>query len=313
MGICGIFIAASLSAQDAVSKFLFGPRRYAAREVLEAFATSYPGRFAAPELRPVDGGVLGEIDWYLALDGVRFRWAGGRLLPEGGPYRLADFTAQPFYYYPEDLPAERSLSADERARLEAMVVEREQKPPERLPAFLDRLWGASDEKEAWALMKSMRFFGKEIFAHRNLLEEFAAVEAEILEYASRDPEIASWIEGVGSASVYLWRDIAGTRSRSYHSYGAAIDLVPAGASAKAWYWRSLPDNGPRWYEMPYEGRFAVPREVVAAFERRGFIWGGKWALWDQVHFEYRPELLALNGKPPIVQPSLPAPPSPADP
>ncbi len=38
-------------------------------------------------------------------------------------------------------------------------------------------------------------------------------------------------------------------------------------------------------------RNAIPLEIVAAFERRGFIWGGRWAHYDTMHFEYRPELL----------------------
>ena len=34
-----------------------------------------------------------------------------------------------------------------------------------------------------------------------------------------------------------------------------------------------------------------PREIVTAFEKQGFIWGGKWAHFDILHFEYRPELI----------------------
>jgi hypothetical protein len=36
-------------------------------------------------------------------------------------------------------------------------------------------------------------------------------------------------------------------------------------------------------------------EVIKIFEEYGFIWGGNWALIDTMHFEYRPELLLLNG------------------
>ncbi|MCK5249849.1 MAG: M15 family metallopeptidase, partial [Spirochaetaceae bacterium] len=37
-----------------------------------------------------------------------------------------------------------------------------------------------------------------------------------------------------------------------------------------------------------------PEAVVEAFEKNGFIWGGKWFLFDQIHFEYRPELIILG-------------------
>ena len=38
-----------------------------------------------------------------------------------------------------------------------------------------------------------------------------------------------------------------------------------------------------------------PETFIEAFERRGFVWGGKWFFYDTMHFEYRPEILALNG------------------
>jgi hypothetical protein len=43
--------------------------------------------------------------------------------------------------------------------------------------------------------------------------------------------------------------------------------------------------------IPYENR--IPMEIVAIFEKHGFIWGGKWYHYDTMHFEYRPEILAL--------------------
>jgi hypothetical protein len=34
--------------------------------------------------------------------------------------------------------------------------------------------------------------------------------------------------------------------------------------------------------------------VIRAFENEGFTWGGKWALYDNMHFEFRPELHEIN-------------------
>jgi hypothetical protein len=34
-----------------------------------------------------------------------------------------------------------------------------------------------------------------------------------------------------------------------------------------------------------------PKRVIDIFEKEGFIWGGKWTVWDNMHFEYRPELI----------------------
>ena len=34
--------------------------------------------------------------------------------------------------------------------------------------------------------------------------------------------------------------------------------------------------------------------MIQIFEAEGFIWGGKWDFYDNMHFEYRPELREIN-------------------
>ena len=80
------------------------------------------------------------------------------------------------------------------------------------------------------------------------------------------------------AGTYNCRAVADTGQPSMHSWGAAIDINTA--HADYWQWHS---------SGAYINR--IPTEIVAIFERRGFIWGGKWAHYDTMHFEYRPELL----------------------
>ncbi len=89
-----------------------------------------------------------------------------------------------------------------------------------------------------------------------------------------------------SQGTYNCRTIAGTKRRSAHGYGIAIDL----AEAHSDYWRwSEPDaHGP----IPYKNE--TPLEIVWIFERHGFIWGGKWYHYDTMHFEYRPEMIAAG-------------------
>ena len=69
-----------------------------------------------------------------------------------------------------------------------------------------------------------------------------------------------------------------TGNRSAHAWGVAIDINTK--FADYWLWAK---NGAY--------RNQVPFEIVEVFERHGFIWGGKWAHFDTMHFEYRPELL----------------------
>ncbi len=87
-----------------------------------------------------------------------------------------------------------------------------------------------------------------------------------------------------SAGTYNCRAIAGSALASMHAYGAAIDLNVKYSAY--WLWADKPGR-----LAPYTDQ--IPQAVIAAFERHGFIWGGRWADFDTMHFEYRPELIAV--------------------
>jgi hypothetical protein len=87
---------------------------------------------------------------------------------------------------------------------------------------------------------------------------------------------------VPPAGTFNWRPIAGTTGLSAHAFGIAVDINTDHSD----YWRW--EHGGPW-------RNAIPFEIVDIFERRGFIWGGKWFHFDTMHFEYRPELLPPAG------------------
>jgi len=84
------------------------------------------------------------------------------------------------------------------------------------------------------------------------------------------------------AGNYKCRAIADTGEPSPHGYGIAIDLNLA--FSDYWFWERHRDA------IGYRNR--MPQEIVAIFEKHGFIWDGKWRHFDTMHFEYRPELLA---------------------
>ena len=89
-----------------------------------------------------------------------------------------------------------------------------------------------------------------------------------------------------TAGTYVCRAVKDTGRLSMHAYGAAIDLNLK--VSNYWLWETKGAAN-----IPY--RNAMPREIVDAFERHGFIWGGHWYHYDTMHFEYRPELLAAAG------------------
>lgn len=86
-----------------------------------------------------------------------------------------------------------------------------------------------------------------------------------------------------NSGTYNCRVIAGTTRVSAHGHGYAIDVN----SDESDYWQWTKPDAAGAY--PYKNR--VPYEIVAIFEKHGFVWGGKWYHYDTMHFEYRPELL----------------------
>jgi hypothetical protein len=84
------------------------------------------------------------------------------------------------------------------------------------------------------------------------------------------------------AGTYNCRTVADTGEPSMHSWGAAIDINAARADYWLWHGSGVIEAG-----LVYR----TPPEIVAVFERHGFIWGGKWSHYDTMHFEYRPELI----------------------
>ena len=115
----------------------------------------------------------------------------------------------------------------------------------------------------------------------------ADVDAEALRRVSarvdlamkKDPSLSRMFTKLGG--TFNWRTIAGSDSRSLHSWGVAIDLN----TELAHYWRNEPQNRPLIWKNSY------PQAIVDAFEAEGFVWGGRWYHFDTMHFEYRPELL----------------------
>lgn len=81
--------------------------------------------------------------------------------------------------------------------------------------------------------------------------------------------------------TFNYRYIQGTGRLSPHSFGIAIDLNKS--NSDYWKWAKKEDASKRIA--------SYPKELVKAFEDNGFVWGGKWAKFDILHFEYRPEII----------------------
>jgi peptidoglycan LD-endopeptidase CwlK len=104
------------------------------------------------------------------------------------------------------------------------------------------------------------------------------------------PEFHKYLANPGG--TFNWRKIAGTNRQSTHSFGTTIDINVDFSNYWRWAVKDATEDSP--VQIIYKNR--IPLELVAIFEKHGFIWGGKWYHYDTMHFEYRPELLPPSAK-----------------
>lgn len=86
--------------------------------------------------------------------------------------------------------------------------------------------------------------------------------------------------------TFDWTNAPDSDRLSVHAFAFSIDLNPA--FRDHWQEHLGVEIGD---VVGYRNR--VPAEVIAVFERHGFIWGGKWHHFDTTHFEYRPAMIAI--------------------
>ncbi len=151
----------------------------------------------------------------------------------------------------------------------------------RVTAFFQEVYG-HDAGEVSAACRPVRFLDRTVLfnAKNGAADALERVSARLAGLVARDPKLKAVLYPV--VGTFCWRTIAGTKRLSMHSLAIAVDVNPG----RNPYWR----HHRRPSDMLARRR-DFPKEVVEAFEAEGFIWGGKWAEYDVMHFEYRPELL----------------------
>jgi hypothetical protein len=263
-----------------------------AERMMKAFAAGYPEDIERAEYRT---GPDGNGDWAVFMKGVWFYCAGGKLLPERLVLQKDSYARQSFYMYFPDLPEWKAPEGEMAERLSKTLENRRANPIKRAPDFFDTLWDAHSRGGSYENLARMPFLGRNIMIHKRLVRRLERIEERIRAEAARDPAVQRWITSIGSIGVWNWRNVAATASRSFHSYGTALDIQPADRRGLATYWQWTADRTPEWYMVPYSGRWHPPDPAVKAFEAYGFCWGGKWPLFDTMHFEYRPEIMLMHG------------------
>ncbi|MDR0324148.1 MAG: M15 family metallopeptidase [Treponema sp.] len=261
-----------------------------AEQVMRALAEAYQQQIEQVEFRNDDWAVLLRDTWYF--------YAGGRLLPENLLENASDYNPTAFYNYRPDLPEWRTPTPEESERYRNMTNNRNRNPIRRSPHFFDDLWRARSHSESYERMKTMRFLGHTVTVHYLIMENLSLVEEQIRLAAKADSQVQTWINSISKLEGWSWRNIAETQSRSYHAYGLAVDIIPRSYGGRETYWLWASGRRTDWWNISYNERYHPPQAVIKAFENYGFVWGGKWAYFDTMHFEYRPEVLILSGMPP---------------
>ncbi|MDR1505469.1 MAG: M15 family metallopeptidase [Treponema sp.] len=264
------------------------PRQRAER-MMKALAAGYPQAIEKTEFR--------NGDWAVFMKGRWFYCANGRLLPEELLDRQDSFAPQSFYRYFSDLPEWEVPEGENAERLKNALGNRRANPPRRAPDFFDTLWDAHSRNESYDNLIQIRFLGRAVLVHRGIAGRLAKIDERVQEAAKIDPAIQPWIDNIGSLGAWNWRNVAATASRSFHSYATAVDILPKSMQGLQTYWQWTADNNAEWYTVPYTRRFHPPEAIVKAFEAYGFCWGGKWPLFDTMHFEYRPEIMLMYNLP----------------
>ena len=256
--------------------------------ILNAYKEAYPELIAEV--------TRGETDWIVKFaNGNRYFWAEGKILPETAlkksalymsysidPYNLGG--RHPELYTEEKIKQLRALPRTPEKGKPAVSEE---------GSLYKELFGISSEESARSQLVGAKLFGRSFQIHTSLREKIESIDAKIQELAKTDPEVRDFLKNIASVQSFNWRKIAWINRMSNHSYGTAIDILPKRSSKKAIYWLWEQDRNKDWMLLPQSGLWSPPDAVIKIFLEEKFIWGGYWDRYDTMHFEYRPELIAL--------------------
>ncbi|MCL2233888.1 MAG: M15 family metallopeptidase [Treponema sp.] len=259
-----------------------GPQPTRAEQIVRAIHAAHPQRISRAEFR--------NGDWAVLLNETWFYYAEGRMLPRALLYRVSRYRPIAIYFYPRELAPWTPPTPEQAAHFRGIGTARAAQLP-RSPHFFNALYRAHTREEAYRQLRRVRFFGHQVQIHYAIIEPLTLIEERVRAAAETDSSVRTWINNIDRMYGWVWRNIGGTQSRSFHSYGIAIDIMPRSTGGRAVYWRWA---GPEWWNIPHERRYHPPPVVIQAFEAYGFIWGGKWSIFDTIHFEFRPELLLFN-------------------
>ncbi len=224
-----------------------------------------------------------------------FYWANGSMLPKEELVNKDQYWTL-LYGYQKELADPANFTEEQRERIKEFGSAESRKNGAGTPMFFfDAIY---DSKTRGSLEKHIiriSFLGNRTNVHERMKEPLCRVEEKIFALAKNDAEVQAFLDNLKSNDAYQWRIIDGTTRKSFHSLGIAIDILPKSQGGKQIFWSWAKDKYPdTWMLVPLKNRWMPPNSVIRIFEEEGFIWGGKWTIYDNMHFEYHPELIEFN-------------------
>ena len=224
-----------------------------------------------------------------------FYWANGSFLPAEEFANKENYWSL-LYSYPKELADPANYSEEQRERIKDFSSKESRKNGAGTPMFFfDAIYDSSTRRSLEQHIVRIPFLGNKTNVHERMIEPLKKVEEKILTLAKTDSEVKAFLENLKSNDGYYWRIIEGTKRKSFHSLGIALDILPKSHGGKQIFWSWAADKYPdTWMLVPLKKRWMPPESVIKIFEDEGFIWGGKWVIYDNMHFEYHPELIQYN-------------------
>ncbi len=257
--------------------------------ILNAYKEAYPHLIAEV--------TRGEKDWIVKFkNGNTYFWADGKVLPQKVLPKSDKYTR--YTIYPYNMNG-RSPELYTEEQIEKLRVKKQprRKKREFIPgvegSLYKELYTITNRKSAKKQLTEVKLSGHYITVHKIIADKIKSIDSKIILLAKTDKEVSSFLKSIGSVEAFNWRKIAGTDRMSNHSFGIAIDILPKKYRKKILYWAWESDKNEKWMLLPQSSLWTPPDQVVKIFLEEGFAWGGHWDRYDTMHFEYRPELIAL--------------------
>lgn len=225
------------------------------------------------------------------LSETKLFWCEGRFLPENQIENKENYRTM-LYKYQREPKDPKTFTEEDIERIKNFTSKENRANGAIDPPFLyNAIYDCETRASTESHIVTIPFLTKSVNVHERIAEPLKKISEKIMSLP-KDEEMEKFLSTLTRTDGFAWRTVRDTQSRSFHSVGLAIDVLPKGYYQRIIYWgwqkQLRPDD---WFMTPLEKRWSPPKRVIKIFEEEGFIWGGTWAVWDNMHFEYHPELL----------------------